>query len=146
MGAFERQIIIVQVIKKQTNKQTKYSRIVNKQLWRRNSTYRTKSFLKRFIGVTGIRVMLFTERSLKEIVMQFSKAVFPKVIRWNLLQDQPTVSKTRLGCTLSSSKSRCSQLVIQSDNVSVQFFSLKKQYRKYRISLVDNCLDVKHPS
>ena len=106
----------------------------------RNSTYRNVSFLKRFSDVTGIRFMLFLERSLKEIVMQFSKAVFPKVIRWNLLQDQPTVSKTHLGCTLSSSK----QLIIQSDNATVQFSSLKKQgpYRKYWISLVDNCLDV----
>ena len=51
----------------------------------RNSTYKTLSFLKRFNGVTGIRVMLFLERSLKEIVMQFSKSVFPKVIRWNLI-------------------------------------------------------------
>ena len=111
----------------------------------RNSTYRTLSFLKRFSGVTGIRCILFLEKSLKEIVMQFSKAVFPKVIRWNLLQDQPTVSKTCLGCTLSSSKSRCSQLVIQSDNASVQSSSLTKQgpYRKHRISLVDNCLDLK---
>ena len=101
----------------------------------RNSTYRKMRFLKRFSGVTGIRVMLFLERSLKEIVMQFSKAVFPKVIRWILLQEQPTVSKTSLGCTLSSSKFRCLQLIIQSDNASVQFSSLKKQgpytYSKY---------------
>ena len=51
----------------------------------RNSTYRALSFLKRFSGVTEILVMLFLESSLKEIVMQFSKVVFPKVIRWNLL-------------------------------------------------------------
>ena len=51
----------------------------------RNSTYRTLSLLKRFSGVTGIPCMLFLERSLKEIVMQFSKVVFPKVIRCNLL-------------------------------------------------------------
>ena len=104
----------------------------------RNCTYRNVSFLKRFSGVTGIRCMLFLERSLKEIVMQFSS-----VSQSDQMEPTPRSAyciKNSFGLHLSSSK----QLIIQSDNATVQFYSLKKQgpYRKYWISLVDNCLDL----
>ena len=86
--------------------------------------------------------MLFQERSLKEIVMQFSVSQSDQV--------EPTLRaayciKKPVWVALYPAQSPVVfQLIIQSDNASVQFSSLKKQgpYRKYWISLVDNCLDL----